>query len=62
VKLDWDEPRRAFVQNLHRQGVAVKVILCRDSRPTLDPGADAESLGVVPVIGKGEFERGVDEL
>jgi uncharacterized protein (DUF58 family) len=62
VFLDWTESRRNFVHRLHAQNVAVKVILLRDGPPTLDPSADIDMLGDVPVISRADYERGVDEL
>nr|CAA9274217.1 hypothetical protein AVDCRST_MAG63-3183 [uncultured Armatimonadetes bacterium] len=61
VFLDWDETRRAFVENLRRGGAGVKVVLVRDAPPTLDPSGD-ERAGAIPVIGRADFERGVEEL
>lgn len=63
VLLDWDEPRRAFVQRLQEQGVAVKVIILRDDPCTLDPNEDPELAGAMtPVLGKADYEQGIDEL
>lgn len=63
VLLDWDEPRRAFVQRLQEQGVAVKVIILRDDPCTLDPNEDSELAGAMtPVLGKADYEQGIDEL
>jgi hypothetical protein len=62
VMLDWDETRRAFVHRLARQGVAIKAIVVRDRRCTIDPAADADALGPIPVLGKRECDLGVEEL
>lgn len=62
VMLDWNEARRDFVHRLRVQGVAVKVIVLRDGPCTIDPADDANLLGPVPVIGRADYERGVDEL
>lgn len=62
VFLDWNESRRAFVHRVHTQGVAVKVIILRDGPCTIDPAADADVLGHVPVISQADYERGIDEL
>lgn len=62
VFLDWDAPRQAFCHRLAAGGVAVKVILANNGRPTLDPSADIGAFGPVPVVGKQEFDRGIDEL
>lgn len=56
VFLDWNETRRAFVENLRGSGVAVKVIILRDGPCALSPDAD------VSMLGKMEFDRGVDEI
>src|SRR5690606_24194272 len=48
VFLDWNPARRDFVQRLSAQGVAVKVILLRDTPCTLDPRAEGDLLGEVP--------------
>ena len=62
VLLDWDDPRRAFALRLHAQGVAVKAVVLRDEPCTLDPAADADVLGDVPVISRAEYDRGISEL
>jgi uncharacterized protein (DUF58 family) len=62
VMLDWDEPRRAFIHRLRTQGAAVKVIILRDGKCTLDPSVDAELIGGMPIISGDDFERGVEEL
>ncbi|MBI5365867.1 MAG: DUF58 domain-containing protein [Planctomycetes bacterium] len=50
VLLDWDDARRAFVEQLKRQGVGMKVVVVNAGKPTLDPAAEADWLGRVPVI------------
>lgn len=62
VLLDWNEARREFVHRLVVQGVAVKVIILRDSACSIDPAIDMEVLGAVPIVGRAEYERGIDEL
>ena len=62
VLLDWDENRRAFVHQLHRQGVGVKVIVCRDAPCTIDPALDARMLGPIAVVNRVDFDRGIVEL
>lgn len=59
--LDWNEARRAFVQRIRRDGAALKVIIARDTPPTLDPGADtwAEDVSVVRAA---DFRRGISDL
>lgn len=62
VFLDWDETRRAFVRNLVEHGATVKVVVAREASCTLDPGFDAGTLGLVPVITRAGFEAGLEEL
>ncbi|HZZ42183.1 MAG TPA: DUF58 domain-containing protein [Tepidisphaeraceae bacterium] len=62
VLLDWDEARRAFVHRLAREGAAVKVIIVREGKCTLDPSGDSDVFGRIVVLEKSECERGVEEL
>jgi uncharacterized protein (DUF58 family) len=62
VFLDWNETRQAFVHRLAQQGAGVKVILVRDKPATVHPGGEADMVGEIPVIGKAEFERGMEEI
>jgi uncharacterized protein (DUF58 family) len=62
VFLDWNENRRGFVQRLAQQGAGVKVILVRDTPPTLDPVHEANVVGRVPVVAKVDFDPGLEEL
>lgn len=62
VFLDWNESRRAFAHRLREQGTALKVIIVRDGPCTLDPAAEADRLGHVPVISEADFRRGIEEL
>lgn len=62
VLLDWDDSRRAFVHQLRGEGAGIKVIIARDSPCTLDPAADTDRLGAIPVITTTDFERGVTNL
>ena len=61
VMLDWDEVRRQFVEQLILRGVAVKVVIVRESRCTLDVTAEHWQAGT-PVIGVAEYAAGVDAL
>jgi uncharacterized protein (DUF58 family) len=62
VMLDWDEERRAFALRLVQEGAAVRVILVRDREPTLHPDADADWLGLTPIVTQAIFENGVHDL
>ena len=59
VFLDWTETRRAFVQRLALQGAAIKVLLARDTPPTLNFGGEGIEILQVP---RTHFENGVVEL
>jgi len=58
VLLDWNEARREFVHRLSVQGVAVKVIILRDGACSIDPSNEIQA----PIVGRAEFERGIEEL
>ena len=59
VFLDWTETRRAFVERLALQGAAIKVLLARDTPPTLDCSDSVVEILQVP---RTHFENGVGEL
>ena len=59
VFIDWNEIRRAFVQNLLRQGAGIKVIVIPTAPCEIDPRAD-DLVGTVLTIE--DLERGVVEL
>lgn len=59
VMLDWDKRRERMTQIVREYGPAVKTILVRESKPTLDPaGADHEIVQLTPE----QVTCGVDEL
>ena len=58
--LDWDEARRAFAATLQEGGAALKIVVVRDEKPTLDP-LDSWP-GEILVLGRDEWENGVREL
>lgn len=60
IFLDWDETRREFATELLKEGAAVKCVVVRHGRTTLDPHDSWPS--EVPVLGRHEFERGVRQL
>ena len=62
VFLDWNDTRRAFCESLSRSGVGLKVVIVRDGACTVDPLADAEWLGRMPVTTSTEFSTGVTRL
>src|SRR5690606_29663600 len=59
VFLDWTEERRDFVARLGMQGAAVKVLLARDTPPTLPADDGTHEITQVP---RTWFETGVTEL
>jgi uncharacterized protein (DUF58 family) len=62
VFLDWNTTRRDFALRMRTQGIAVKVIICRDGPCTIDPAGDQESLGAIPQISQADFDRGINQL
>ncbi|MBV8782153.1 MAG: DUF58 domain-containing protein [Phycisphaerae bacterium] len=62
VFLDWDDRRRQFARSLKNEGIAVKVIVCRDDPCTIEPAGDADIFGVIPVISVSDFTKGIDRL
>ncbi len=62
VMLDWNEARRSFTHRLAAQGAAVKLIVVRDEQCTLDPTAEADTLGLPPTVTRQWFEAGIEEL
>lgn len=59
VFLDWTTERCAFVERLAREGAAIKVLIARDTPPTLE--WENERFEIVPVP-RTWFENGVVEL
>ncbi|MDQ2730363.1 MAG: DUF58 domain-containing protein, partial [Armatimonadota bacterium] len=62
VFLDWNETRQQFVYKLRQEGAGCRVIIVRDGPCTLDPAAEIDQLGPIPVIAKTIFEAGITEL
>ena len=62
VFLDWDEARRNFALRLRSAGISVKVIIVTDRRCALNPAADADLLGEVPIITGEQFQQGIGVL
>ena len=62
VFLDWDERRRAFVENMRQQGVGIRLVVVRDAPCALDPAADPLAPGRVAMIDAKRFSAGVEEL
>ena len=62
VFLDWTDSRREFVRNIAAMGCGVRVILVRDKDCSVDPGLDADVLGVMPIVTRLHFETGLVQL
>lgn len=62
VFLDWNQARQAFLHRMRQSGAGIKVIIARDSPCTLDPAADADLYGDIPVIARSAYEAGVEIL
>ena len=59
VFLDWTIERRAFVERLAHEGAAIKVLIARDTPPTLEWENERFEIALVP---RTWFESGVVEL
>jgi uncharacterized protein (DUF58 family) len=62
IFLDWNAARRDFVERLRQQGAGVKVVIVRDGACTLNPLAEGDQLGAIPVLSQTDFQRGIEEL
>jgi uncharacterized protein (DUF58 family) len=62
VFLDWNDTRRSFVHRLRAQGAAIKVLIVRDAKPTLDPAPDADLLGPIPVLSASDLAHYPEDL
>jgi hypothetical protein len=60
--LDWDEERAAFVRTLRSLGVAVKVVVVRKGKPTVDPTGVPTDAGEVKVLTPAQARAGGDRL
>lgn len=55
VFLDWDNARQEFVERLRDTGAGLKILIVRDTPPTLPPGE-------WPVLTSAQIAAGVDEI
>ncbi|HEX8833179.1 MAG TPA: hypothetical protein VF719_03205, partial [Abditibacteriaceae bacterium] len=62
VFLDWDETRRAFLEQMQSSGASVKGIIVRDTDCTLNPHEDPHFSGVLSVVSRELFTSGIDAL
>jgi uncharacterized protein (DUF58 family) len=62
VLLDWDDARVRFVRSLEEAGVAVKVIVVHESRPSSDPRGFVTRGGPVTLLAPAQIDAGVDRL
>ncbi|HEX8522197.1 MAG TPA: DUF58 domain-containing protein [Tepidisphaeraceae bacterium] len=62
VFLDYNATRQAFIERMLQQGVAVKVIIVRDGKCTLDPTQAPDGVGQIVTVDAEMFAKGVDEL
>lgn len=60
--LDWDDERAAFVRALRDLGVAVKVVVVRRGRPSVDPTGVTTDAGAVQVLTPAQARAGGDRL
>lgn len=62
IFLDWNPTRRAFLERMQQSGAGIKAIIARDGPCTLDPAADSDLFGEIPIISRSIFALGIDEL
>ena len=64
VFLDWDQPRRRFVEKLKAAGTPVLVVVLREAAPSepLDPGPLREEPEFFHTLVLGEIEAGLQKL
>lgn len=62
VFLDWNPARQAFVERMALAGAGIKVIVVRDSACTDDPSNSVSLTGPIPVIGRRDFDAGIEEM
>lgn len=61
VMLDWNDARRAFVDQVVREGASVKVVVVRDGPCTIEPGAMNEPFPIT-LVDAARFAGGVTRL
>ena len=59
---DWNQTRRAFAERLRAQGVAIKAIIVREGKCTINPAEDEDAFNGIRVFSKEDFDRGIEEL
>lgn len=62
IMLDWDETRRKFVQMMQECGVAIKLIVIKDTRPELDIETLATEGGRATWLTPRQVEKGIESL
>jgi uncharacterized protein (DUF58 family) len=62
VFLDWTQARRDFALRLRSEGVAVKIVICRDGPCAIEPADDSALFGEIAIISSADFARGISEL
>ncbi len=60
--LDWDDARRAFVESLAAQGMALRLILVQDDSAARVGAADEARFGPLVRVTPAQRERGLDRL
>jgi uncharacterized protein (DUF58 family) len=62
IMLDWDDERRAFVEEIRRSGAGAKVAVIRDAHCTQDPLADSSESLVIRAWTSEEINNSVSEF
>ncbi len=60
--LDWDEARRAFVESLASQGMALRLVLVGDNSAARDLAADEARYGPIRCVTLAQIDYRLDEL
>jgi len=62
VLLDWNRERETFVRQLRSLGVAVKIVVVRETLPSLDPTGISFGAGGIQCFAPRDLERGLRRL
>lgn len=62
VLLDWEESRERLTRIIRDHGPAVKIVLVRQSAPSLNPAAAEDLAGPLAILSPADVAEGVDEL
>lgn len=61
IFMDWTEDRMEFAKKLSYDGAAMKIVIVRDSKPTLNADGGNE-FADIRIVESGEFDLGIENL